>query len=312
MQTCLLCFHLHLNSPATLNCLPTWISHTPSLSCLLLSSLLLQLCHHCFLAAPLLTLSPPSLRWDRRGSSRLHRRLCCQPFLLHGTSLRRLHHGPPSWLWPGYRLAPPAPSPSCLLPGSSPIITTLDFVRWPPPGHPATSLTSSNQLYPSHVPSFVCLHSPPPSLPFSLWRKVAPSGRGRTGTPTEVLLCFSFPMCSVWPRFCLSLIVSLCSDVSHHYLNLCSPYTLLSVQCFSVRSHQYMCVFATLLLWIIKNCLALFFIVVLIPLSRYTPCLYRYTVIFHCSANFPLSLTFAYSFEFCHLVAVITHHLFTI
>ncbi len=42
-----------------------------------------------------------------------------RPFLLHGSSLRRLHRGPPSWLWPGSRLAPPAPSPSCLRPGSS-------------------------------------------------------------------------------------------------------------------------------------------------------------------------------------------------
>ncbi len=42
-----------------------------------------------------------------------------QPFLHHGSFLRRLHCGPPSWLWPGSRLAPPAPSPSCLCPGSS-------------------------------------------------------------------------------------------------------------------------------------------------------------------------------------------------
>ncbi|KAI2659919.1 Titin [Labeo rohita] len=34
-------------------------------------------------------------------------------------SLSRLHRGPLSWLWPESRLAPSAPSPFCLLPGSS-------------------------------------------------------------------------------------------------------------------------------------------------------------------------------------------------
>ncbi|KAI2659097.1 Translation initiation factor IF-2 [Labeo rohita] len=41
-----------------------------------------------------------------------------QPFLLHGSFLHQFHHGPSSWLWPGSRLAPPAPSPSCCLPVS--------------------------------------------------------------------------------------------------------------------------------------------------------------------------------------------------
>ncbi|KAL0200102.1 hypothetical protein M9458_003289, partial [Cirrhinus mrigala] len=45
----------------------------------------------------------------------LHR----QPFLHHGSSLCRLHCGPPSWLRPGSPLAPPAPGPFCLHPGSS-------------------------------------------------------------------------------------------------------------------------------------------------------------------------------------------------
>ncbi len=50
----------------------------------------------------------------------LHHLLCHigQPFLLHGSSLHRLHHGLSSWLWPGSHLAAPAPSPSCCLPGS--------------------------------------------------------------------------------------------------------------------------------------------------------------------------------------------------
>ncbi len=40
-----------------------------------------------------------------------------RPYLLHGSSLRRLHRGPSSWLWPGSCCAPPAPGPSCLFPG---------------------------------------------------------------------------------------------------------------------------------------------------------------------------------------------------
>ncbi len=81
--------------------------------------------------APWLRLGPPDPQC-RPGSSALRlgllhhllrRRRSApwshQPFLHHGSSLRRLHHGLPSWLWPGSRLAPPAPSPSSLRPGSS-------------------------------------------------------------------------------------------------------------------------------------------------------------------------------------------------
>ncbi len=50
-------------------------------------------------------------RWSAPWSRR--------PFLLHGFSLRQLYLGPSSWLWPGSCCAPPAPGPSCLLPGSS-------------------------------------------------------------------------------------------------------------------------------------------------------------------------------------------------
>ncbi len=86
--------------------------------------------------------------------------------------------------------------------------------------------------------------------------------------------CVFHSPCALWPSFCLSLIVSWCSGVSHHYVHLRSPYKLLSFQCFFVRSRRYMCVFATLLywitsMWIIKDGLSLFFIVVL--LSRTTP-----------------------------------------
>ncbi len=41
-----------------------------------------------------------------------------QPLLHHRSSLRRLHRGPQLWLWPESCLAPPAPSPSWLLPSS--------------------------------------------------------------------------------------------------------------------------------------------------------------------------------------------------
>ncbi len=51
-----------------------------------------SLLHHCRLAAPLLTPSPPSVRWDHRGSTSL----CLQPLspgLRLGPSTKRLHPG---------------------------------------------------------------------------------------------------------------------------------------------------------------------------------------------------------------------------
>ncbi len=56
--------------------------------------------------------------------------------------------------------------------------------------------------------------------------------------PWTFLLCFSFPMCSVWPSFCLLLIVSLCSGVSSYYPHLHSPYKLHSVQYFFIQSRR--------------------------------------------------------------------------
>ncbi len=58
-----------------------------------------------------------------------------QPFLHHISSLRWLHRGPPSWLRPGSRLVPPAPSPSCSLSG-----TSLRLI------HPGLWLLSSSQV----------------------------------------------------------------------------------------------------------------------------------------------------------------------
>ncbi len=87
----------------SLNPLPVWISHTSSLSWLFLPSLLLQLRPRWLLSAPLLTLRPPSVRWDRRGSASLHQRhgwsipcLRLQPMspgLRLGPSIQWLHHG---------------------------------------------------------------------------------------------------------------------------------------------------------------------------------------------------------------------------
>ncbi len=96
---------------------------------------------HCGLPEPHLCLSHQShlLRLGlpdlphQPGSSSLHlgllhllcRRLSCpwsrQPFLHHGSSLRQLHSRSQSlWLRPGSPLAPPAPSPSWLIPPSDP------------------------------------------------------------------------------------------------------------------------------------------------------------------------------------------------
>ncbi|KAL0161813.1 hypothetical protein M9458_041209, partial [Cirrhinus mrigala] len=93
------------------------------------------------------------------------------------SSLRRLHHGPPSWLRPRSRLAPPATSPSCLLPGSSLLLSPLWLLprSSPPWTFPSSTRASSGTdflptrccpLSPSHIHSFVLLLSPSPSLPF--------------------------------------------------------------------------------------------------------------------------------------------------
>ncbi len=67
--------------------------------------------------ATLPLVAPP---WSRR------------PSLLHCSSIRQLHRGPSSWLWPGSCCAPPAPGPSCLLPGSSHLHHPLGLSLPPP------------------------------------------------------------------------------------------------------------------------------------------------------------------------------------
>ncbi len=312
MQTCLFCFRLHLNSLATLNCLPAWITHPPSLSCLLLSSLPLQLRHRCFLAAPQLTIcavgslqvcQSPSTSWledplspppasesqtpprpfDPAAPPRLLAPSSppspigppappgslvppAPPWSVHCSLLRlrrgppdlrlghqspRLHPGPPDppvalahrlsisgstttcsatvgrpsgVVSPSSTKAPPsvwsalAPTVSSLAPSS--IVTTLYSVDRPPPGGPSSARASTctaflpnlrYHLFPSHVHSFVLLR---PSL-FLCGARLHLPGGGRTVTPLDILLCFSFPTCSVWPSFFLLLIVSFGSGVCH-------------------------------------------------------------------------------------------------
>ncbi|KAI2656069.1 Tyrosine-protein phosphatase Lar [Labeo rohita] len=96
MKTCPLFFH-HLNY------LTAWISHPPSLCLLFLRP---QSRHHCLLAAHLLTLSLPSVRWVRCRSSSPHQ---CRGWMIPHLHLRplspRLRLGPPTQrLHPGSQL----------------------------------------------------------------------------------------------------------------------------------------------------------------------------------------------------------------
>ncbi len=92
----------------------------------------------------------------------------------------------------------------------------------------------------AHIHSFVLLLSPPPSLPLLLLRReVVPSGRGRSVTPMDVLLCFHSPcaLCDlVFPHVWLCHYVQVCLV---YYPHLRSPYKLHSVQCFFVRPCLY-------------------------------------------------------------------------
>ncbi len=134
-------------------------------------------------------------RWSAPWSQR--------PFLLHGSSLRRLHCGPPLWLWPGSRQAPPALGPSCLSPGSS-LLHHLPSLCLPAPSRVSVLLLS------------LLLSSRPP-LPFGCFygvRTHLPGGGDMSGSWT-CLCVFLLPMCSLWPSFSLTLIVDLIPGVSH-------------------------------------------------------------------------------------------------
>ncbi len=94
-----------------------------------------------------------------------------RPFLLHGSSLHRLHRGLSSWLWPGSYLAPPVLAPSCCHPGFS--------LRRPPPGYPSSSWASSQ------APTYA-------SLSCCRRRVDMPSRRGvKCQVWTCLIMCFS-------------------------------------------------------------------------------------------------------------------------
>ncbi len=84
--------------------------------------------------------------------------------------IRWLHRGPPLWLWPGSRQAPPVPGPSCLLPGSS-------LLR-----HPLGLCLLAPSRGTSVVPTRVRTHL---------------LGGGDMSGFWTVLCVFLFPMCSV-------------------------------------------------------------------------------------------------------------------
>ncbi len=111
--------------------------------------------------------------------------LCRRPSLLHGSSLRRLHRGPSSWLWPGSCQAPPAPDPSSLLPGSS-LLRHLPGLCQPAPSRVSVLLLS--RLLSSHPPlPFGCYYGARTHLP----------GGGRYVTPLDCFVVFLLPMCSM-------------------------------------------------------------------------------------------------------------------
>ncbi|KAI2647205.1 Titin [Labeo rohita] len=140
--------------------------------------------------------TPPARPWSH------------QAFQHHDDSFHQLHRGSPSWLRPGSRLAPPAPSCSCVLPGSSlhliclgsfclhpgsslsldcsdssghlrgsPSVcytlvpsSTINFVGRLPPGHPGHLQNLLQPACASLSPSLHCLLILPP-----LWREVISS-----------------------------------------------------------------------------------------------------------------------------------------
>ncbi len=89
-----------------------------------------------------------------------------QPFLIYGFSLCRLLRGLPLPLWPGSHLAPHAPSPSCLLPGSSVLLHHPGLCLPAPPGCPSSSRASSQGCT---CPSLCCFYGTRTHLPGGRW-----------------------------------------------------------------------------------------------------------------------------------------------
>ncbi len=185
-----------------------------------------------------------------------------QPFFHHGSSLQRLHRGPPSGLWPGSRLASPAQSQNCLCPGSSLHLICPGSYCFLPGSflhrhHPGLCGSSSSRVYvlrqslhlyylpanpslsPFSIPrTLICPPPKSPSVPpfFLCGARSRLPGGWRSVTPQD---WFHSP-CALWPSFCLSLIVSLCSGVSSCYPHLRSPYTVSCIQfCVSLFGFVY-------------------------------------------------------------------------
>ncbi len=138
--------------------------HPPTRSCLL---------HHCRLAAPLLALSPPSIRCELRGSAilQLHCGLL-EPRLRIGRLSHQFHLGPPDPpRHPGPSALPsPAPPPLVgplessalhppwLFPPSAPPWVAITAVAWVPSG-PSSSYLLPGSSHLHHLPG-LCLPAP--------------------------------------------------------------------------------------------------------------------------------------------------------
>ncbi len=109
------------------------------------------------------------------------------PFLIHGSSLRRLHRGSPLRLWPGSSLAPSVPSPSSLL------HLPMDSVCRPPPGCLSSSWASSQ--IPTHS-SLCCIYGAKTHLP----------GGGEMSGLDLFCHVFQFLFCLIWSCSCPCLV----------------------------------------------------------------------------------------------------------
>ncbi len=183
--------------------------------------------------APPWSVVDPPLPQDSAAPAALCRSV---PPVLLGSSLRRLHCGPPSGLWPWSHLAPPAPSPYCLRHGSSFHLICPGFYCFIPDSflhllHPGLCGSSSSQvsvlcqsLYLSCLPANLSLS--PFSIPHPL---LCPPPKSPSIPPFVVpLLPGGGTFCCVFIPHVLcvtyfSLMFDWCSGVSSHYPHLCSP-----------------------------------------------------------------------------------------
>ncbi len=137
----------------------------------------------------------PHRRWSAPWSRR--------PLLHHGSSLCRLLHEPPSWLWPGSCLGPPTPSPSCLSlswlllpspPWTLLVVLRLNLLQYCLPACLLASPSPSPVIIPHPL-----LFPPPKSPtipPFVPRREATPSERG-ANCHNPLDSCFVFCLCSL-------------------------------------------------------------------------------------------------------------------